>query len=242
VAISELVDVHKWFGQLHVLCGITLAFQPGDVVAIIGPSGSGKSTLLRCINLLELPSSGAVYFKGRDITDVRVNLNVVRTRIGIVFQAYNLFPHKSARRNVTLALREVLHLPSNVANTRALEELAHVGLSDKVDAYPGRLSGGQQQRVAIARSLAMRPDMMLFDEITSALDPELVGEVLEVLRKLAGENMTMVIVTHEMAFAREVATRIIFMDEGSVVEEGAPSELFTRPRTERLQRFLSQVL
>jgi len=242
VPLIELQAIHKWFGPLHVLQGIDLVCERGDVVAIIGPSGSGKSTLLRCMNLLELPASGTVLFKGREISDVRVNLNHVRAHIGIVFQAYNLFPHRTALDNITLALRQVLKLSAAEARERALTGLRHVGLSDKVDAYPGRMSGGQQQRVAIARALAMQPDVILFDEVTSALDPELVGEVLEVMRALARENRTMVVVTHEMSFAREVASRLVFMDEGAVIEEGDPRTLLSNPKSERLKRFLADVL
>jgi polar amino acid transport system ATP-binding protein len=240
--VVRLAGVQKWFGDLHVLRGIDAEFYPGDVVAIIGPSGSGKSTLLRCINLLEVPELGSVVFKGRDITDVRVNLNDVRSCLGIVFQSFNLFPHRTALSNITLALEEVLGLGGEEASDRAHEELDRVGLRGKASAYPGRLSGGQQQRVAIARALAMRPDMLLFDEVTSALDPELVGEVLDVIRRLAHEKTTMVLVTHEMSFAREVASHVVFMDEGQIVERGTPEELFEYARTPRLQRFLAQVL
>jgi ABC-type polar amino acid transport system ATPase subunit len=209
---------------------------------VIGPSGSGKSTLLRCINMLEVPTEGRVYFDGHDITDIRTNLNKVRTHIGIVFQAYNLFPHKSAIRNITLALEKVIGLSPQEARDRALQELRHVGLEGKADTYPGQLSGGQQQRVAIARALAMRPKLMLFDEVTSALDPELVQEVLDVMQRLAGEGMTMVVVTHEMGFARGVGSRALFMDDGQIVEEGEPKELFSSPREERTKMFLSRVL
>jgi polar amino acid transport system ATP-binding protein len=241
-ALVALKGVHKWFGSNHVLRGVDLELRPREVVALIGPSGSGKSTLLRCINLLELPELGEVTFKGRDIADVRVDLNSVRTRMGIVFQAYNLFPHKTVLENVTLALRRVLRMSERAAVEEAMIQLGKVGMAEKRDAYPGRLSGGQQQRVAIARALAMKPDVMLFDEVTSALDPELVGEVLSVMRSLADEHMTMVIVTHEMGFARQVADRLIFMDSGQVVEQGDPETLFTNPRSPRLQRFLAKVL
>lgn len=240
--LIELRDVNKWFGQNHVLRDITVACRESEIVAIIGPSGSGKSTLVRCVNRLEEPESGLVAFKGRDIQDVRVNLTRVRARMGIVFQGYNLFPHRTAMENIRLALRHVLRLDGKSADDRAQAELERVGLGAKAHAYPGQLSGGQQQRVAIARALAMRPDVMLFDEVTSALDPELVGEVLEVMQGLARQNMTMMIVTHEMGFARNVATRVVFMDEGTIIEEGEPAMLFARPRTERLQRFLAQVL
>lgn len=240
--LVSLRGVNKWFGGHHVLRGVDLELNSGEVVALIGPSGSGKSTLLRCINLLERPERGAVFFKGRDIADVRVDLNAVRTRMGIVFQAYNLFPHKTVLANITLALRRVLHLSDADAVTEATHQLQKVGMAEKKDAFPGRLSGGQQQRVAIARALAMHPDVMLFDEVTSALDPELVGEVLGVMRALADDRMTMVIVTHEMGFARQVADRVVFMDAGQIVEEGRPDELFTTPRSDRLKRFLDKVL
>jgi polar amino acid transport system ATP-binding protein len=241
-SLVRLEAVHKWFDDLHVLRGIDLAVRPGEVVVVIGPSGSGKSTLLRTINLLEEPTEGRVLFDGVELTDVRTNLDRVRTRIGIVFQQFNLFPHKTALRNITLALEKVLGLGSEEARERALTQLREVGLEEKADAYPGHLSGGQQQRVAIARALAMRPKLMLFDEVTSALDPELVKEVLEVVQKLASEGMTMVVVTHEMGFAREVGSRMIFMDEGRIVEEGEPRSMFERPQQPRTEQFLSQIL
>ena len=241
-AIVRLEGIHKWFGNNHVLKGIDLELDAGEVQVVIGPSGSGKSTLLRCVNLLEIPSEGHVWFEGRDITDIRTDLNAVRTRMGIVFQAFNLFPHMTALRNITVALQKVLKVDGKEARDRALEQLTRVGLAGKADAYPGQLSGGQQQRVAIARALAMQPSLMLFDEVTSALDPELVGEVLDVIKQLAEEGMTMMVVTHEMGFAREVGTWLIFTDDGTVVERGKPREVFANPQTERLQQFLAKVL
>jgi len=240
--LVRLEGVHKWFGDLHVLKGIDLEVQPREVVVVIGPSGSGKSTLLRCINLLEEPSQGRVWFEDTELTDVRTNLNEVRTNLGIVFQAYNLFPHKTAAANITMALRKVKGVSEEMAREAATQELRHVGLEHKANAYPGQLSGGQQQRVAIARALAMRPKVMLFDEVTSALDPELIQEVLDVMQALASEGMTMVTVTHEMGFARGVGTRLLFMDEGLVLEEGQPKEVFESPQHQRLQQFLNRVL
>jgi ABC-type polar amino acid transport system ATPase subunit len=241
-AIVRLEGIHKWFGDHHVLKGIDLELDAGEVQVVIGPSGSGKSTLLRCVNMLETPSEGHVWFEGHDITDIRTDLNAVRTRMGIVFQAFNLFPHMTAVRNITVALQKVLKVDGREARDRAMEQLTRVGLAGKADAYPGALSGGQQQRVAIARALAMRPSLMLFDEVTSALDPELVGEVLDVMKQLAEEGMTMMVVTHEMGFAREVGTWLIFTDGGMVVERGKPKEIFANPQTERLQQFLAKVL
>jgi ABC-type polar amino acid transport system ATPase subunit len=242
-SLIRLDGIHKWFSdELHVLRGVDLRVDPGDVVVVIGPSGSGKSTLLRTMNLLEEPTEGQVWFEGRDLTDVRTNLNRVRTEIGIVFQQFNLFPHKTALENITLALRKVLKLSKGEATKRALANLRQVGLEERAAAYPGQLSGGQQQRVAIARALAMHPKLMLFDEVTSALDPELVKEVLEVMKRLAREFMTMVVVTHEMGFAREVASRVVFIDEGVILEEGSARDVFERPRHERLQDFLAHVL
>jgi ABC-type polar amino acid transport system ATPase subunit len=241
-SLVRLERIHKWFGTLHVLRGIDLEVEPKAVVAVIGPSGSGKSTLLRTINMLEEPTTGRVFFDGQDITDIRTDLNKVRTNIGIVFQAFNLFPHKTARDNIKLALEKVLGLNDSAADERTMEELEHVGLAHRADAYPGQLSGGQQQRVAIARALAMKPKLMLFDEVTSALDPELVKEVLDTIVALAEEGMTMIVVTHEMGFAREVATRLLFMDEGRVIEDGVPKEIFANPHDERFKAFLDHVL
>lgn len=241
-ALVKLENIHKWFGTNHVLKGIDLEIEPRQVLVVIGPSGSGKSTLLRSINLLEEPTEGRVIFDGVEITDIRVDLDKVRTDIGMVFQSFNLFPHKNVLGNITLALRKVLKLDESEANERAFEQLKHVGIEHKADQYPGQLSGGQQQRVAIARALAMKPKVMLFDEVTSALDPELVKEVLDTMRGLADEGMTMVVVTHEMGFAREVGTRLVFMDEGRIIEDGAPREIFANPRDERTKTFLSHVL
>jgi polar amino acid transport system ATP-binding protein len=242
VPLVRLEGIHKWFGNLHVLRGIDLTIQQRDVVVVIGPSGSGKSTLLRCVNMLEAPTLGTVWFEDEEITDIRADLNEVRTHMGIVFQAFNLFPHMTAVRNITLALEKVLKLPSDEAHDRAMDQLARVGVGNKASSYPGQLSGGQQQRVAIARALAMEPKVMLFDEVTSALDPELVGEVLEVMIRLAGDGMTMMVVTHEMGFAREVGTRMLFLDEGRVEEQGEPKDMFLRPQSDRLRQFLAKVL
>ncbi|MCL1906483.1 MAG: amino acid ABC transporter ATP-binding protein [Propionibacteriaceae bacterium] len=238
----QILGLHKHFGDLHVLKGIDLTVNKGEVVCVVGPSGSGKSTLLRSVNLLERPTQGKVFIEGIDVLDPDVNLDLIRTRIGMVFQSFNLFPHMTVLRNVAMAQQKVLRRSSVEANKIAHDMLVRVGLEDKVDAHPSQLSGGQQQRVAIARSLAMNPDMMLFDEPTSALDPELVGEVLEVMRGLAAEGMTMMVVTHEMGFAREVGSRVIFMDEGLIVEEGLPSEVLGNPQHPRTQLFLSKVL
>ena len=242
-SLVRLEDIHKWFGpEIYVLRGIDLAEIPGEVLVFIGPSGSGKSKLLRTINMLEEPTEGRVLFEGRELTDVRTDLNEARTHMGMVFQSFNLFPHKKAVDNVSMALRKVLGIRAGKARERALEQLEAVGLADKANAYPGQLSGGQQQRVAIARALAMRPRVMLFDEVTSALDPELVQEVLDVIKGLADEGMTMVVVTHEMGFAREVGSRLLFIDEGQIVEEGDPRAVFESPQEERTQAFLSKVL
>ncbi len=240
--LVRLEAIHKWFGDNHVLKGIDLRVDEKQVVVVVGPSGSGKSTLLRVINLLEEPTEGKVHFDGQDLTDVRVDLNKVRAHIGIVFQAFNLFPHMTALGNITIALEKVLKMSDDEAKELGLKELDHVGLKHKADSYPGQLSGGQQQRVAIARALAMRPRLMLFDEVTSALDPELVKEVLDTMKQLAGEGMTMFVVTHEMGFAREVGNRLLFMDEGQILEDGDPRELMRNPRDERFRSFLSHVL
>jgi polar amino acid transport system ATP-binding protein len=238
----EIDDLHKSFGKLEVLRGINLAVEPGEVVCVIGPSGSGKSTLLRCVNLLEEPTSGTIRVAGVEVTDPDCDIDTVRRGIGMVFQQFNLFGHLTARENVTIAQRRVLKRSRAEADRIAAENLDRVGLTEKTDAYPAQLSGGQQQRVAIARSLAMDPQLMLFDEPTSALDPELVGEVLAVMRGLAAEGMTMLVVTHEMAFAREVASRVVFMDSGVIVEQGPPAEVFGQPREERTREFLHRVL
>ncbi len=240
VAIRVL-ELHKYFGELEVLKGIDFKVDHGEVVCVIGPSGSGKSTLLRCINRLEESTSGNIFIEGDDITDPDADVDLLRTRIGMVFQQFNLFPHLTVLRNLTVGQTKVLKRSKTEAVQIAEEMLERVGLSEKRDEYPIRLSGGQQQRVAIARSLCMKPDMMLFDEPTSALDPELVGEVLEVMRTLADEGMTMMVVTHEMGFASEVADRVVFMDEGIVVEEGPPAQLLKDPQTERAQKFLKMI-
>jgi polar amino acid transport system ATP-binding protein len=243
-AVLRLEGVHKRFGALHVLRGIDLAVQRGGVVCVIGPSGSGKSTLLRCINLLEPPDQGRILLEGREITGKTTadDRNYVRRRVGIVFQQLNLFPHKSALENVLLAQVRVLGRKRDEAGAKAQALLTRVGLADKMEEYPERLSGGQQQRVAIARALAMDPHVMLFDEVTSALDPELIKEVLDVMRELASEGMTMVVVTHEMRFARDVGDNVVFMDGGVIVEEGPPAQLLDSPREERTRRFLGLVL
>jgi polar amino acid transport system ATP-binding protein len=240
--VVELRSVRKSFGPLEVLKGVDLTVDAHEVLCVIGPSGSGKSTLLRCVNLLAEPTSGEVWFDGRRINTPGIDVDRVRTDIGIVFQSFNLFPHKTSLGNVTLALEKVIGLPKDVARVRAEEELARVGLSDKLDAHPSQLSGGQQQRVAIARALALRPKVMLFDEVTSALDPELVGEVLEVMRTLAHDGMTMIVVTHEMSFARDVADRVAFIDEGVIIEQGPPAKLLSAPSHERTREFLARVL
>ena len=243
--MENKISVHnlkKNFGKLEVLKDISIEIREGEVVCMIGPSGSGKSTFLRCLNRLEKITSGHVVVDGHPISDPNTNINKVRENIGMVFQHFNLFPHLTGKENITLAPTELKLMGKEEAGRKALELLARVGLADKAEAYPGQLSGGQKQRVAIARSLAMNPDIMLFDEPTSALDPEMVGEVLEVMKQLAADGMTMVVVTHEMGFAREVADRVVFMDDGYIVEEGTPDEVFGNPREERTRSFLDKVL
>ncbi|MBE9916666.1 amino acid ABC transporter ATP-binding protein [Paenibacillus donghaensis] len=235
-------DLHKSFGKLEILKGVNIEIAKGEVVVVIGPSGSGKSTFLRCLNLLETPTKGEITFEGESITDKKHNINLTREKMGMVFQQFNLFPHKTVLENIMLAPVKVKKMPQSEAEKIALELLRTVGLADKKDAYPSQLSGGQKQRIAIARALAMQPHVMLFDEPTSALDPEMVGEVLEVMKKLAEGGMTMVIVTHEMGFAREVGDRIIFMDGGHIMEEGTPAQVFGNPQNIRTQDFLSKVL
>ena len=242
---SELIKVEglkKNFGKLEVLKGIDLTIKKGEVVVIVGASGSGKSTLLRCLNLLEEPSFGKIYFENEDITDPKVDINIHRQKMGMVFQLFNLFPHMTILKNMTIAPMKLKGTSYDDAKQMAMQLLERVGLADRANAYPSQLSGGQKQRIAIVRALCMQPDVMLFDEPTSALDPEMVGEVLEVMKNLAKENMTMVIVTHEMGFAREVADRVIFIDDGIIVEENAPSEFFSSPKSPRLVDFLSKVL
>jgi polar amino acid transport system ATP-binding protein len=238
----RLEGVRKSFGRLEVLRGIDLTLDEHEVVCVIGASGSGKSTLLRCVNLLEPVTGGRIFVAGEEITARRVDVDRVRRGIGIVFQAYNLFPHMSVLRNVTLAPREVLRLPRTRAEAEARELLARFGLADKADEYPDRLSGGQQQRTAIVRALAMRPQLLLLDEVTSALDPELVGEVLGVIRELAASGMTMLIATHEMGFARDIASRVCFLDEGVILEQGSPEQIFNGPRQPRTQQFLQRII
>ena len=238
----SVTHLKKNFGKLEVLKGISLEVKEGEVVCLIGPSGSGKSTFLRCLNRLEKITAGEVIVDGHPISDPNVNINKDRENIGMVFQHFNLFPHLTVLDNITLAPTELKIMDKKAAEEKARDLLSRVGLADKADAYPAQLSGGQKQRVAIARSLAMNPDIMLFDEPTSALDPEMVGEVLEVMKQLAAEGMTMVVVTHEMGFAREVADRVIFMDGGYIVEEGTPEEIFSHPKEERTISFLNKVL
>lgn len=239
--IVRIQDLHKSFGSLEVLKGVDLEVKKAEVVVILGPSGSGKSTMLRCINGLEQSSGGRIFFEDKEITDPKTNINEIRERIGMVFQSFNLFPHLTAKGNVMLAQQKVLKRSKEAAEKAALENLDRVGLGDKVDFFPAQLSGGQQQRVAIARALAMDPHVMLFDEATSALDPELVRGVLDVMKSLAKAGMTMIVVTHEMGFARDVADRVVFMDEGVVHEQGTPEEVFDHPKSERTKDFLGHI-
>ena len=238
----DVKHLSKSFGDHLVLNDIDQHIYPGEVVVIIGPSGSGKSTFLRCLNLLETPTAGAITFEGQEITDPKADIDKIRQGMGMVFQHFNLFPNMTVRRNITLAPVRTGLMSQREADEAAIALLRRVGLEDKADAYPNQLSGGQKQRIAIVRALAMKPKVMLFDEPTSALDPEMVGEVLEVMKELAREGMTMVVVTHEMGFAREVGTRVMFMDEGVIMEENAPAELFAHPQCERLRSFLAKVL
>ncbi|MCI5649995.1 MAG: amino acid ABC transporter ATP-binding protein [Fusicatenibacter sp.] len=240
--LIEVKDLKKYYGDNHVLDGISTEIRKGEVVAVIGPSGSGKSTFLRSLNLLEIPTGGQILFEGVDITDPKNNINRTRQKIGMVFQQFNLFPHLSIRENIMLAPVKLGIMTKEEANAKAEELLLRVGLPEKADTYPNMLSGGQKQRIAIARALAMNPDVMLFDEPTSALDPEMVGEVLAIMKELAENGMTMVVVTHEMGFAREVATHVMFINEGVIQEENTPKEFFDHPQNPRLQDFLSKVL
>ena len=242
--IISVKNLEKHFndGAVHALNGVNVDIAKSEVLVVIGPSGSGKSTFLRCLNLLERPTGGSVIFEGTHLTAPRTNINLYRRRMGMVFQHFNLFPHMTVLRNLTLGPTELLKKSQEDARKKAMQLLERVGLADRADAYPSQLSGGQKQRIAIVRALCMEPDVMLFDEPTSALDPEMVGEVLDVMKELANEGMTMVVVTHEMGFAREVANRVLFMDEGVIVEEGSPEDIFEHPRSERLQSFLSKVL
>ena len=238
----RIKDLRKDFGDNRVLRGITNQIKKGEVVVVIGPSGSGKSTFLRCMNLLEMPTSGEIILEGQNITDPKIDINRIRTKLGMVFQQFNLFPHKTVVDNIMISPMLVKKVPREEAYKKAISLLNRVGLLEKENAYPSSLSGGQQQRIAIARALAMEPDVMLFDEPTSALDPEMVGEVLNVMKQLANDGMTMVIVSHEMGFAREVGDRILFMDEGQILEEGPPEQLFSYPQHPRTKDFLSKVL
>jgi ABC-type polar amino acid transport system ATPase subunit len=240
--VIKVVNLHKYFGSLEVLKGVTTEIKKNEVVCVIGPSGSGKSTFLRCLNLLEEPTSGEIFIDGISLIEHRKNINQLRQKVGMVFQQFNLFPHMTVMDNIILGPVKLKKIPREQAQNKAMELLRKVGLPDKDNEYPNRLSGGQKQRVAIARALAMDPEIMLFDEPTSALDPEMVGEVLNVMKQLAEEGMTMLVVTHEMGFAREVADRILFMDEGIIAEEGTPDEIFSSPKKERTKSFLSKVL
>ncbi|MCH5299446.1 MAG: amino acid ABC transporter ATP-binding protein [Ruminococcus sp.] len=240
--LIKVENLHKYFGEIEVLKGIDAEIHKGDVVVIIGASGSGKSTFLRCLNRLEEPTDGKIIFEGTDITDPKVNINLHRQKVGMVFQQFNLFPHMTVLKNMTLGPIKLLKQSKAEAEANAMKLLERVGLADRADAYPSQLSGGQKQRIAIVRALCMNPDVLLFDEPTSALDPEMVGEVLEVMKGLARDGMTMAVVTHEMGFAREVGTNVVFIDEGVIVEQGAPDEFFDNPKSPRLKDFLSKVL
>jgi len=242
-ALIRVDNLEKQFGEkIHALNGVSAEIRRGEVVVVIGPSGSGKSTFLRCLNLLELPTAGTITFEGTDITDPKVNINKHRQKMGMVFQHFNLFPNMTVLRNMTVAPIKLKLKTREAAEAQAKQLLERVGLGDRADAYPNQLSGGQKQRIAIVRALCMEPDVMLFDEPTSALDPEMVGEVLDVMKQLAREGMTMVVVTHEMGFAREVGDRVIFMDGGKIIEQGTPQEIFDHPRNQRLQEFLGKIL
>ena len=238
----KVCNLEKNFGKVNVLKGIDLTISKGEVVVVVGPSGSGKSTFLRCLNLLETPTSGTIEFEGNNLTDKKTNIDKLRQKMGMVFQSFNLFPHKTILQNITLAPMKVNNKSQKEAEEIAFKLLKKIGLEDKAQAYPSQLSGGQKQRIAIARALAMEPDVMLFDEPTSALDPEMVGEVLNVMKDLAKEGMTMIVVTHEMGFAKEVGDRVLFMDQGKVLEDAAPMEFFSAPKNERAKEFLSKVL
>mgnify|MGYP002625422982 CR=1 FL=1 len=240
--LIKVDNLHKYFDDIEVLKGISTEIYKGDVIVIIGASGSGKSTFLRCLNLLEEPTSGKIFFEGTDITDPKTDINLHRQKMGMVFQQFNLFPHMTVLANLTLGPIKLLKQSKAEAEENAMKLLERVGLADRADAYPNQLSGGQKQRIAIVRALAMNPDVLLFDEPTSALDPEMVGEVLEVMKTLAKEGMTMAVVTHEMGFAREVGTKVVFIDEGVIAEENTPDEFFSNPKNPRLQEFLSKVL
>ena len=242
--LIKVTDLKKHFkeGSIHALDGVSMEISRGEVIVIIGPSGSGKSTFLRSLNLLEEPTSGEILFEGVNITDPHVNINKHRQKMGMVFQHFNLFPNMTILRNMTIGPQKLLKKSKEEANAKAMELLGRVGLSDRADAYPSQLSGGQKQRIAIVRALCMEPDVMLFDEPTSALDPEMVGEVLDVMKELAREGMTMAVVTHEMGFAREVGSRVVFMDSGKIVEEGTPEQIFDHPQSDRLKSFLAKVL